>query len=129
MNILIFGFPKTPKTAFYVVYFCHYELSNDESQKSNFSSQKRSKFEILTFFDLKNLIIDLRHLTARSGKSITHRRLFLVSLESQSSKYLFGIKFWVVGGLLGSSMTTSQNPGQIDPPPSPGNVCSRPRPE
>ena len=35
-----------PKT---VVYFCPYKLSNDEGQKSNFSSQKRSKFEILSY--------------------------------------------------------------------------------
>ena len=87
-----------------------------------------SKFEILTFFGLKNLIFDLRHLKARSGKSITLRRLFLVSLESQRSKYLFGIKFWVVGGLFDSSKTTLKNLGQIDPPP-PGYVCTRPRPE
>ena len=48
INILIFGFPKTPKTAFYVLYFCRYKLSNVEGQKSNFSSQKRSKFQILS---------------------------------------------------------------------------------
>ena len=41
-----------------------------------------SKFEILTFFDLKNLIFDLRHLTACNGKSIPHRGLFLVSIEA-----------------------------------------------
>ena len=40
-----------------------------------------SKFEILTFFGLKNLIFDLRHLTAHSGKSIQLKRLFLVSVE------------------------------------------------
>ena len=40
-----------------------------------------SKFEILTVFGLKNLIFDLRHLTARSGKSIQLKRLFLVSME------------------------------------------------
>ena len=40
-----------------------------------------SKFEISTFFDLENLIFDLRHLTACSRKSILHRGLFLVSIE------------------------------------------------
>ena len=36
-------------TVLYGVYFCGYELSNDEGQKSNFSSQKRSKFQILSY--------------------------------------------------------------------------------
>merc|ERR1712020_58302 len=36
-------------SALYVVYFCGYKLSNDEGQKSNFPSQKRSKFQILSY--------------------------------------------------------------------------------
>ena len=59
-----------------------------------------SKFEISTFFGLKNLIFDLRHLTAHSRKNIPHRGLFLVSMESQRSKYLSETKFRLVGGLL-----------------------------
>ncbi len=57
-------------------------------------------FEISTFFGLKNLIFDLHHLTAHSHKNIPHRGLFLVSMESQRSKYLSETKFRVVGGHL-----------------------------
>ena len=49
INILVFSIPQTPKTALYVGYFCGYRLSNDEGQKSNFSSQKRPKFQILSY--------------------------------------------------------------------------------
>ena len=49
INILIFSILQTPKRALYVVYFCGYKLSNDEGQKSNFPSQKRLKFQILSY--------------------------------------------------------------------------------
>ena len=60
INILIFGFPKTPKTAFYVLYFCRYKLSNVEGQKWNFSSQKSSKFQILSYKSVMYLKRKLR---------------------------------------------------------------------
>ena len=65
INILIFGFPKTPKTAFYVLYFCRYELSNVEGRKSNFSSQKRSKFQILSNISVIYLKWKLRTCTRK----------------------------------------------------------------
>ena len=40
-----------------------------------------SKFEILTFFGLKNLIFEFRDLTAHSGINIQVKRVFLVSME------------------------------------------------
>ena len=46
-----------------------------------------SKFEIFTSFGLKNLIFELRHLTACSGISIQVKKLFLVSMEGKRSKY------------------------------------------
>ncbi len=65
INILIFGFPKTPKTAFYVLYFCRYELSNVEGRKSNFSCQKRSKFQILSNISVIYLKRKLRTCTRK----------------------------------------------------------------
>ena len=59
-----------------------------------------SKFEISTFFCLKIFISDFRHLEACSGKNTLHRGLFGVSMDYQRSKYLFGNKFWILGGLL-----------------------------
>ena len=63
MNILIFSLLQTPKTALYVVYFSGYKLSNDDGQKSNFSSQKRSKFQILSYKSVLYLKRKLRTCT------------------------------------------------------------------
>jgi hypothetical protein len=49
INILIFSFPKTPKTATFIIYFCRYRLPNDEGQNWKFSSQKKSKLKILSY--------------------------------------------------------------------------------
>ena len=76
-----------------------------------------SKFEILTFFGLKNLIFDLRHLTAHSGKSIQMKRLFLVSMEGQRSKYSSGNKFWAVSSLFCQLIKRKIGAGWFDPPP------------
>ena len=66
------------------------------------------------------------HLTADSQKSIPHRGLFWVSMESQRSKYLSGNKFRVVGGLWVNLWRLKSTRAIMAPPP-PGNVCSSPR--
>ena len=48
-----------------MVYFCGYELSNDCGQKWNFSSQKRSKFQILSYRSVIYLKRKLRTYTIK----------------------------------------------------------------
>ena len=50
---------------FAIVYFCGYELSNDDSQKWNFSSQKWSKFQILSYRSVIYLKRKLRTYTIK----------------------------------------------------------------
>ena len=86
-----------------------------------------SKFEILTIFGLRNFIFDHQHLTARSRKSIPHRGLVLVSMESQRPKYLSGTMFRVVRGLWVNLWRRKKTWAIMAPPWN--NVCSRPREE
>ena len=75
-----------------------------------------SKFEILTFFSLNNLIFDLWHLTAHSSKSIKMKRLFLVSMEGQRSKYSSENKFWAVSSQFCQLIKRKIGAGWFDPP-------------
>lgn len=58
---------------------------------------KISNFMILC---LKNIIFDLRHSGAYNSKRRLYSGLFLVSMDSQRSKYLSCIKLWVLRGVL-----------------------------
>ena len=75
------------------------------------------KFSILTYFCMKIFIFCHGLLTAGLAKTTAHRVLFLVSMDSQRSKYFDGSHFWALGCLLTASGVLKSIWAIMPPPP------------
>ena len=123
-----------------MVYFCCYELSNDDGQKSNFSSQKWSKFQILSYRCVIYLKRKLRTCTIKiqleskiSHKKIDFLRFFDFSPNARGPLKIFDIQFseifkkkilkWLVWDLSGMKRNKVKNFGKSRPIPAETPEC------